>query len=870
MPVKAAPSFRRMIRRPFALALVAGMLLPALVVAYLLWQGFVQQIDESHRKRLFSSLNILELVISKGLEDYRAALLRLAADNTLQVTMGLDIRPQMRRYLRTQFELSDFEYIGVFDLDGNEMVWVGDRPESAAACQSFRLGNGERLAVAEGRLFLERLVTVSQQGQALGRLCAGLALNSASLAAVIAPKVDGEAFLYWKDQSFGLNASVDRPALNGLGVDGQLLNIVVAGAKYHAMAQSLPIANQLVKGVVLVNQDEYASASRESLQVVGLVLLSVLLITAFGLRMFELRRKAERQLLQEREKAVVTLASIADGVLTTDPDGHITYANPAAEQLLGRRDESVIGAHLYDALELTSEVTGERLLNLEALANRDTEIRFEDAVLRGVNGRETPVHCAVAPIDRASPHSGSVITFRDVHRERELRRRLAWKASRDDLTGLLNRSEFRRGLKTVIADTRGTDSHHCLLYIDLDEFKAVNDTCGHRAGDDLLRQVSASLLSQLRQADVVARLGGDEFGVILQHCSRERGLEIAGDIIEIINDRRFQYQNRIFHVGASIGMVSVTRDTEEIEDLLATVDAACYAAKERGRNRVFVGAIDSAKILHRMDELSQASNIRQAIKDNRLVLYRQSIVPTSRPSLDNEVHAEVLVRMLDEEGGLVAPGAFIPIAERHGLMQAIDRWVVTHLFETEQPRLQDWEPVTEGLGSGKDFVYSINLSGASLTDPTFLDFIRGELQRLSIPGGAIAFEITETQIITHLDKAVSFIQALKALGCRFLLDDFGSGMSSFGYLKRLPVDYLKIDGLFVKDILSDPIDRAMVKMINEIGHTMGLITIAEYVENPAILAHISKIGVDMAQGFGISVPVPLLEERRSLTVVGKS
>ncbi|MGD1983563.1 MAG: diguanylate cyclase, partial [Chromatiaceae bacterium] len=652
-----------MARRPFALALAAGMLLPALVVAYLLWQGFVQQIDESHRKRLSTSLNILELVISKGLEDYRAALSRLAADNTLQVTMGLDIRPQMRRYLRTQFELSEFEYVGVFDLDGNEMVWVGDQPESGTACQSSGFGNDESLAVADGRLFLERMVTVSQQGQALGRLCAGLALNSASLAAVIAPKVDGEAFLYWQDQAFGLNTSVDRPAVEGLGVDGQLLNLVVAGAKYHAMAQSLPIANQLVKGVVLVNQDEYSSASRESLQVVGLVLLSVLIITAFGLRMFELRRKAERQLLREREKAVVTLASIADGVLTTDPDGHITYANPAAEQLLGRRDESVVGSHLYDALELTSEVTGERLLYLEAFANRDTEIRFEDAVLRAVNGRETPVHCAVAPIDRASPHNGSVITFRDVHRERELRRRLAWKASRDDLTGLLNRSEFRRGLKTVIADTRGTDSHHCLLYIDLDEFKAVNDTCGHRAGDDLLRQVSASLLSQLRQADVVARLGGDEFGVILQHCSRERGLEIAGEIIEIINDRRFQYQNRIFHVGASIGMVSVTRDTAEIEDLLATVDAACYAAKERGRNRVFVGAIDSAKILHRMDELSQASSIRQAIKDDRLVLYRQSIVPTSRPSLDNEVHAEVLVRMLDEQGGLVAPGAFIPIAE---------------------------------------------------------------------------------------------------------------------------------------------------------------------------------------------------------------
>ena len=550
--------------------------------------------------------------------------------------------------------------------------------------------------------------------------------------------------------------------------------------------------------------------------------------------------------------------SAIDASVTTDPDGHINYINPAAEGLLGAASDDLLGNHLYEAFELRSEESGERALNLKRISDGDLNAGTADSVLISRSGIRTHVHFSVAPITHETVHSGLVITFRDVHRERELRRRLAWKASRDDLTGLLNRSEFRRTLGATIAGTRDPAMHHCLLYIDLDEFKVVNDTCGHKAGDELLRQVSAGLLSLLRETDVVARLGGDEFGILLHNCDRDLGIELAETIIELINDKRFTYRDKVFHVGASIGLVSVTNSTSNLEDLLSTVDAACYAAKEKGRNRVFVGEVDAQKILRRMDELSQASHIRLALKEDRFVLYRQPIVRAQAPAMGAEVHAEVLVRMVGQDGELIVPGAFIPAAERYGLMQDIDRWIIRRLFEIEGDYLRRWRPGGDSGDVTADFLYSINLSGASLIDPRFLTFVKDALQDHAIPGGAVAFEITETQIITHLDKAVDFISALKGLGCKFLLDDFGSGMSSFGYLKHLPVDYLKIDGLFVKDILADPIDRSMVKVMNEIGHTMGLKTIAEYVENHDILREISGLGVDLAQGYGIAKPEPVM------------
>jgi diguanylate cyclase (GGDEF)-like protein/PAS domain S-box-containing protein len=855
-------------RQPLAILLGITLLLPALLVAILLWSNFVSQLEQTNQKRLFSSLNVLELVVAEAANEFRASLARLAVDNTLQVTVMLDIRPQMLRYLRTQFDLSEFTFLSVHDLEGEQLMAAGTSASEAHQCSYPSFDMAEQVVAQGGKLFLQRSVALVQDGQALGFLCAGLHLNGSALGKLIEEKVDGNAWLLWSGASYSLNGNDEGLILDRSIPADQNFEFEFQGGSFLGRIHAIPLGDQTIDGLVMVSQDAYDKASIRSLAQVGAVLLAVLLLTGLGLRMLGLRRQAESELIKEREKAVTTLTSIADGVVTTDEFGFVNYVNPAAERLIGETSGSLLGRHLDDAVRLVHEGSGEKLVDLETLVGNQSEVRFQEAVLLGNNARETAVHCSVASIDPNSRHSGAVITFRDIHRERELRRRLAWKASRDDLTGLLNRSEFRRKLQKTIAETRDSESHHCLLYIDLDEFKVVNDTCGHGAGDDLLRQVSARLVSLLRRMDIVARLGGDEFGVLLLHCSRERGLDLAGEMIEIINDMHFHHQDRLFHVGASIGMVSINSDTVDIEDLLATVDAACYAAKDRGRNQVFLGKIDSKRILHRMEDLSRASSIRQALKENRLVLYRQAIVSTDRPSRDQEVHAEVLVRMIDTEGKLVPPGAFIPTAERHGLMQQIDRWVITNLFESDKARLRNWRPPTGEADASRDFIYSINLSGSSLTDSTFLDFVRDALQEFQIPGGAVAFEITETQVITHLDRAVEFISALKPLGCRFLLDDFGSGMSSFGYLKRLPVDYLKIDGLFVRDILTDPIDRAMVKMINEIGHTMGLVTIAEYVENAEILEQVRSMGVDMAQGYGIETPSPLIRRQPLMSVVG--
>ena len=576
-------------------------------------------------------------------------------------------------------------------------------------------------------------------------------------------------------------------------------------------------------------------------------------------RLFGPRRHPKQTPQAEQELAAVTLNSIADAVISTDVNGRIIYLNQSAEQLVCVNAADAKGVDCYSLIDIRSERSGQKIRYMSLEAETDSSNHtVSDALLMAGDGGNTPVHFSVAQVQASGVSAGLVIVMRNMGRERELKRRLAWKASRDDLTGLLNRSEFRQTVAGAIELAQTQPAMQGLLYIDLDEFKIVNDTCGHQAGDRLLKQVSTLLLSQTRKADTVARLGGDEFGVLLANCSTDAAMEIADGLIASINDIRFSFMNKAFHVGASIGLVSINQKTCDLEDLLATADAACYAAKEKGRNRVFVGQVDTQKINLRVEELNQASRIRHALRDNRLVLFYQPIVDTKNPEHRQQHHLEVLVRMRDKHDALISPGAFIPVAERNGLMQDVDRWIIRKLFDSEGERLRCFQENQQKSGTRRPgFVYTINLSGASLADPQFLEYVKAQIRKYAIPPGTIGFEITETQVITHLDKAIQFISELKKLGCTFLLDDFGSGMSSFGYLKHLPVDYLKIDGLFVKDICSDPIGYSMVKAINEIGHVMGLQTIAEYVESREILSAVRQIGVDMVQGYGIAPPQPL-------------
>lgn len=824
------------------------MLLAVMLVAGVLWNVFSAQIKDSYHKRLESSLSILELALDRGISDFRGSLSRLATDNTLRVTLDLDIQPQLERYLSKQFDLSHFLFLTVLNPEGEVLATFGRANDHTCEGRADRAT--ESILITGQSLVLVRSIPVLQDRRTFGYLCAGFALNGKQLVHTVAPRLDGFALLNWKNQllPFGEVPAIDSLTASYSG----FFQIEGADTRFMGEVRDFALNDAVLRLVALVDMRQYHELLAGALKVTGFVVIAILAVGGFALRMVKQRQLAMAKLAQERQKAEVTLASIAEGVITLDPAGKITFVNPAAARMLGCEPEQTLGHPWQEIFALQDETTGKGLTDLHNTAAEKAGEGAIEAILITAEGQQIAVHFSIAHIENEGAQSGSVLTFRDMHKERELRRNLAWRASRDELTGLLNRAEFHRSLQATLASAEGGSQHHCLLYLDLDEFKVINDTCGHQAGDEVLKQISAGLRTHLRESDIIARLGGDEFGVILRDCTRDKGISVAEGLIDTINDLRFSFRDKVFHVGASIGLVSVTNQTRNLEDLLSTVDAACYAAKEQGRNRVYAGTVGTDKISRRMDEMRQASHIRQALKEGRLILYRQSIASSKQPTEPH--HFEVLVRMLDTDGNLVVPGAFIPVAERHGMMGDIDRWIIEHLFDIEGDRLRRWAATS---GDSKHFLYSINLSATSLTDPDFLEFVTGLFRQYEIPPESIAFEITETQAITHLDKAAFLIQSLRQIGCQFLLDDFGSGMSSFGYLKKLPVDYLKIDGLFVRDILKDPIDRAMVNMINDIGHIMNLTTVAEFVENDDVLRELQELGVDLVQGFGISRPEPI-------------
>lgn len=435
---------------------------------------------------------------------------------------------------------------------------------------------------------------------------------------------------------------------------------------------------------------------------------------------------------------------------------------------------------------------------------------------------------------------------------RKSQKHLAWQAKHDALTGLVNRREFERRLEVALNDAKTIKQQHSLCFLDLDRFKIVNDSCGHAAGDELLRQVTALLRSQVRTTDILARLGGDEFGLLLVNCPPQQAFSIANALRQSIQEFRFAWQDKTFTIGVSIGLVTLDATTPDLASAVNAADAACYVAKNAGRNRVHIYQRDRGEAAQQHGQIQWVSKLTKALEEDRFCLFYQSIVPVTPSEVECD-HYEVLLRLCDDETGtLVSPIAFIPAAERYHLMQHIDRWVIRQLFSTQGRHYREcWNRSQE---KGDRCLYSINLSGASIADDQFIDFVREQFVIHQIPPQVICFEITETIAITNLGKARKLIQELKDLGCRFALDDFGSGMSSFSYLRNLPVDYLKIDGGFIKDIVEDSTDLALTEAINNIGHVMGLQTIAEFVENDAILDKLKTLGVDYAQGYGIAKP----------------
>lgn len=431
--------------------------------------------------------------------------------------------------------------------------------------------------------------------------------------------------------------------------------------------------------------------------------------------------------------------------------------------------------------------------------------------------------------------------------EQEKQLEMSYQASHDELTGLINRREFERCVQAVLDGLPKEPAAHAILYLDLDQFKIINDTCGHHAGDALLQQLGGLLKGKLRQNDVLARLGGDEFGVLLRNCPAEPALRVAELIRQTAAEFRFVWKDNLFSVGVSVGLLSFADDQLTLNEMLSIVDGACYLAKEKGRNRIHVYQADDGELSERKGQMNWVAKISKALEENRMLLYRQTILPLH--GIEQQVeHFEVLLRMRDEDGELLSPMAFLPAAERYNLMSMIDFWVIKSAFQ-----------YCKRFCARDDIAYTccINLSGATVGDERLITYIREQFDLFEISPKSICFEITETAAIANLNSATNLINQLKQIGCRFALDDFGSGMSSFGYLKTLPVDYIKIDGSFVKDMLHDRIDHAMVEAINNIGHVMGIQTIAEFVEDDAIKDELTKLNVNFAQGYGIDRPAPI-------------
>ena len=544
--------------------------------------------------------------------------------------------------------------------------------------------------------------------------------------------------------------------------------------------------------------------------------------------------------------------SAADYLWETDAELKFTYASECFHESSGLTASSVIGRPRAEVFGLhpDPESWSEHLKEIE---QRRPYSDFEIRTLRPDGSIKVFRDSGKPVFDSEGNFVGYRGAARDVTDSHVLSEKLSYQANHDMLTGLINRQHFDERLQRAIDSAASEHVEHVLCYLDLDQFKVVNDTCGHVAGDRLLQELSAILKDRIRGRDSVARLGGDEFGVILEHCSLEQGQRIVDTLHAAVESFRFSWEEAEFKIGVSIGVVAINAGNKSITDVLGAADSACYIAKERGRNRVHVYRDDDAELVRRHGEMQWAARVNRALDEDQFLLNYQPIVSLqddhAGTAIDGE-HFEVLLRLRDGDNHLVPAGEFLPAAEHYSLGTRIDKWVVRSTL--------DWLACHPSTLSNLHLC-GINLSGHSLADETFPDFVIGQFKSSGVPAEKICFEITETAAIATLSAATRFMAQLKQMGCRFALDDFGSGLSSFAYLKTLPVDFLKIDGFFVKNIARNPIDRAMVKSIHEVGHVMGMKTIAEYADSDAVLQVLREIGVDYAQGFAVRESCPLPE-----------
>ncbi|MGB7739784.1 MAG: EAL domain-containing protein, partial [Steroidobacteraceae bacterium] len=562
------------------------------------------------------------------------------------------------------------------------------------------------------------------------------------------------------------------------------------------------------------------------------------------------RAPAETGSSRSHGSAWEALDSLAESVLTTDVDGRIVYINSAGEQLMGKPASEILGRTLGDVIELVEE--GDRKAASDPVRQSLTtgtrvSLGRRGMLVSAASDGERSIELTVSPMRDANGRvDGAVIALRDVSDLRGLTRAMTYQASHDALTGLVNRREFERRLEEALEATRG-GARHVLCYLDLDRFKAVNDECGHVAGDSMLREVAALIKDAVRDSDTVGRLGGDEFAILLAGCPLEKARQIADDVVRAVNDHRFVWKDKIFGIGVSVGLVEMTVESTSIEDLLHAADSSCYVAKNQGGHVHVYSARDEADARQR-GEILWLQLLQSALKDDRFELHAQPIMHASADAQAGGPGLEILLRLKDDSGVSIAPAEFMRAAERYRLMPHVDRWVV----QTSLTLL-----ARGAIRLAPDRSLCINLSGQTLGDSAFLEFVVECLDRTGVAPSRVCFEVTENSVITNIEHARRFIGVLHGMGCQFALDDFGRGLSSFANLKHLSLDYLKIDGSFIRNLASDNVNQAMVTAMVKLARSLNFKVIAEQVEDLSALDSARRMGVDFVQGYQVGRPAPL-------------
>lgn len=571
------------------------------------------------------------------------------------------------------------------------------------------------------------------------------------------------------------------------------------------------------------------------------------------------KTRMQAELNEERERLQVSLNSIANAVIATDIEGKITLLNPGAVTMLGCQQQQAKGRSIND-LVLLQDQNG-KFLNENPISecltlkeNAQLMAPKGDIILINKNGEQFNVELTVSPMINDIGFAGVLIVAEDVTDAREMQKKLKHAASHDALTGLFNRSHFEQQLEFALQECSNSNRSHVLCLLDLDRFKIVNDSAGHTIGDALLKNISKFISQYVSPGDLLARVGGDEFGILIANCTMSHAYEQCSKIIESISSTRFSYDGNVYDIGASAGLVIINEHSKSIADLMSHADVACYSSKVAGRNRASVYEADQADVQNRHKEILVAAGLRDSIESDRLVLYAQKIVPIHDGTNLEQTRGrgetyELLVRMIDKDGVIIPPGAFIPAAERYELMGLVDRWVIKASLIRHGKR----------IALIPDMQVNINLSGNSLSDPTFPEFLMQVLSDTDIPKHNITFEVTETSLMNHIENAASILAKLREMGCKVALDDFGSGLSSYTYLKNFRVDNIKIDGAFIKNLHQSKDDWTIVDSMNQVAHRLGAKTTAEFVENEAILAECQVVGIDNAQGYGVHKPTSLDE-----------